>query len=113
MKDLWDHFNRAYIQELIYREKWFDRKAKLEVGDIVVTADPTVANLWRLGKIIKVEEGSKDQTRKVVVRLGKRNTIDKKILIKSKKEILTGYKREKYSEVTRPASEVAHINLND
>jgi len=112
IKDLWDHFNRAYIQELIHREKWFDRKSKLEIGDIVVTADPTVVNLWRLGIIIKVEEGSKDQTRKVVVRLGKRNPIDAKAL-KSNKDILNAYKREKYSEVTRPASEVAHINLND
>lgn len=107
---LWGHFQKFYINELLYREKWFDKAKKLEVGDIVVTADPTIYNLWRLGTIVEIQEGSKDQVRKVTVKLGKRNSIDEG-KIKSKASIMKSYKNENFSIITRPATQVAALEL--
>lgn len=107
---LWGHFQKFYINELLYREKWFDKTKKLEVGEIVVTADPTIPNLWRLGVIIDVVEGSKDQIRKVTVKLGKRNKINESSS-KTSASIKRCYVNEKYSIITRPATQVAALEL--
>ena len=86
------------------------KSKKLEIGDIVVTADPTVHNLWRIGTIIDIHEGSKDQIRKITVRLGKRNSIDKNAN-KSNAKLKKTYINEKFSIITRPATQVASLEL--
>jgi len=107
---LWGHFQKFYMSEILHREKWFDMKKKLNVGDIIVTADPTIPNLWRLGTIIDVHEGSKDQVRKVAIKLGKRNSVNEKTkqLLNNLKQ---SYMNEKFTIVTRPATQVASLEL--
>ena len=107
---LWSHFNKAYVNELLYREKWIDYKKTLSAGDIVVVPDPTVNSLWRLGVIVKAEKGSANQVRKLTIRLGKRSSIDEKSR-SNKSQMLYAYRKEAYTLVTRPASEVAPLNL--
>jgi len=107
---LWDHFNRAYVNEIMHRDKWIDFKKPLCVGDVVVLADPSINNLWRLGVIMEVQEGSQNQTRKVTVRLGKRSAINDHSN-KNREALMKDYKKETFTEVTRPTSQVAPLNL--
>ncbi|KAG5684464.1 hypothetical protein PVAND_013698 [Polypedilum vanderplanki] len=89
IKSVWDHFCKIYVCEIRYRDKWINTKKPLSVGDLVVLDDPTIVNFWRMGK---------------------RNIVSKdKILSKKWRE---KYKDEKYVTVTRPASQVAVININ-
>ena len=107
---LWTHFNKVYVNELLYREKWIDYKKPLNTGDIVVVPDPTVNSLWRLGVIVKAEKGSANQVRKLTIRLGKRSSIDEKSRA-NKSQMLYAYRKEAFTLITRPASEVAPLNL--
>lgn len=109
INQLWDHFNTAYIKEIQEREKWIDFKTPLKTGDIVILADPTITNLWRLGVIIEATTGSMDQVRKLKIRLGKRNVTNRHAL---KQNIKKEYLNEKFIEVTRPACAVAPLNLS-
>lgn len=118
---LWEHWLKAYLPTIMYREKWIDKSSPLQVGDLVITADPTVYNSWRLGKIVEIESGSQQQVRKVKVELGKNNTLKVELgknnlsstdkIIKTRKLILKAYMSEKSTVVTRPATAVAAINL--
>ena len=107
---LWDHFNRAYVNEIMHRDKWIDYKKPLKIGDIVILADPSVNNLWRLGVITEIHEGSRNQVRKVKVRLGKRSAIND-YSNKNRNALMKDYQKESFTEVTRPASAIAPLNL--
>ncbi|KAG5683544.1 hypothetical protein PVAND_012818 [Polypedilum vanderplanki] len=87
-----------------YKDKWLDFTTPLKVGDIVVVADPTISSLWRLATIVKAEQGSNNQVRKLTLRLGKRS------VIKNNKG--NAYKEEKFTKITRPATQVAPLNLS-
>ena len=106
-----------FILTILKREKWINKVEPLAIGDIVVTADPTVTNSWRLAKIIDTKLGSKNQVREVVLLLGKKNTLKNVTVSKqgtsnfNKKEIMKMYKNESFSIVTRPALGVAKIKL--
>lgn len=110
MNLLWSNWSLNYVTEIMHRSKWIESSKPLEVGDIVITPDPSVNNLWRIGKIIEVSKGSSNQVRKVIVRLGKRGPIDKTIF-NDKEKIMSWYLKHGYYEVTRPASYVAPLNL--
>lgn len=111
-KILWKNWLMSYLPTLLEREKWNENVEPLREGDIVVTIDTTVSDSWRLGKIIKVKPGSKDQVRQVEIILGKRNVFDKKT-IGTRRNIRELYLNEKQSIVTRPATAVAKIKLHN
>lgn len=108
---LWDHWLKAYLPTILYRQKWIDKKTPLQIGDIVITADPTIYNSWRLGKVVDIEHGSQQQVRKLKVELGKNNPINDMKTLKSRKALLKAYKAEKSTIVSRPATCVAAIKL--
>lgn len=108
---LWEKWLKVYFPIMRAREKWVDRKEPLKVGDIVITADPSIANSWRLGIVKDIISGSKDQVRKVTVRLGKNKVMNKNAL-KSSKNIDKAYKDESDTIVIRPAIAVARLNLD-
>jgi hypothetical protein len=107
---LWDHFHRVYVNEIMHRDKWINFKKPLCVGDLVVLADPSINNLWRLGVITEVHIGSQNQSRKVTVRLGKRSVIND-YSNKNRDVLMRDCRKEKFTEVTRPTSQVAPLNL--
>jgi transposase InsO family protein len=108
---LWEHWLKAYMPTIMYRQKWIDKKSPLQIGDIVSTADPSIYNSWRLGKVIEVEFGSQQQVRKVKVLLGKNNSIKDQKILRSSKLLMKAYNAEKFTVVSRPATAVAAINL--
>jgi hypothetical protein len=110
-KILWKNWLMSYLPTLLEREKWNDKVEPLKEGDIVVTIDTTVSDSWRLGRILKIKPGSKDQVRQVEILLGKKNVFENKN-IKTRKALQDLYQAEKQSIVTRPATAVAKIQLN-
>lgn len=111
-KILWKNWLMSYLPTLLEREKWHDKVEPLKEGDIVVTIDTTVSDSWRLGRILKIKPGSKNQVRQVEIILGKKNVFDRKN-IKTRKGLRDLYQAEKQSIVTRPATAVAKIQLNN
>lgn len=107
---LWENWLKHYLPNILSREKWIKPAEPLKVGDLVLTVDTKAADSWILGKIIEIEEGSKEQVRKVKVKLGKRKTFEKNIP-KNAQGILQAYKKESQSVVTRPAIAVYKLNL--
>jgi hypothetical protein len=103
---LWKHFSEVYLEEIKYENKWHEKKSKFEKGDIVIVPDPTISNLWRLGKIIDTQKGSNDQTRKVTITLGKRNELKNK---KNKKDMIDEYKKENMTIIERAAHQIAKL----
>lgn len=95
---------------MLQREKWIDRTNPLKVGDIVITADPSIANSWRKGIITQVTMGSQGQVRQVMVRLGKNKVINGSKSL-NKNQLLSSYQQEVDTIVSRPAPMVAKINL--
>lgn len=107
---LWSHWIKAYLPTILLREKWIDRKTPLNIGDVVMTLDTQIANSWRIGKIVEIHSGSKNQVREYTVLLGKNNQFPR-IEKMTRNEILKLYQDEKYSIVKRSAISVAKINL--
>jgi hypothetical protein len=100
--ELWKFFEDYYIDKIKLRSKWHKPQENLKVGDVVITSDPTTPNVWRVGKLIEITTGSKDQVRKVKLILGKNE-----LVTGSTKNIMENYKNEKCSIIERPASKVA------
>lgn len=105
---LWRHWLSQYIPTILYREKWIIKSKNLAVNDIVVTADPSISNSWRLGRIIEIIDGSSHQVRKVKIMLGKNNIQDNSL---TPKQRLTAYKKEAISIIERPATAVSAIDV--
>jgi transposase InsO family protein len=105
---LWRHWLSQYIPTILYREKWVIKSKKLKVNDIVLTADPTISNSWRLGRILEIKEGSGNQVRKIKIMLGKNDTQEKNL---TPKQRLTAYKKEAVSIIERPATAVSAIDV--
>jgi hypothetical protein len=111
---LWEQWLKFYLPNIIHREKWIDMKTPLAVNDIVLTLDTKVADSWTLGVITEISEGSKDQVRRVKIRLGKRkiaDNVNRSMKNKSHDEIMKLYNAEKFSEITRPACAVYKLNI--
>lgn len=108
---LWKHWLNAYIPSIMMREKWFDKKSPLKVDDIVLVADPSLANSWRLGRIIAIKLGSQDQVRSVTIQLGKNRPLNCQLKNVSKDHILKVYKEEGQSIITRPALAVTRLDI--
>ena len=108
---LWEKWLKEYLPVLTSREKWIEKATPLEVGDIVITADPSIANSWRLGIIETVIKGSQDQVRQVVIRLGKNKVVDKSVL-KNRNQLKKLYKDESSTVISRPAISVAKLDLS-
>jgi hypothetical protein len=106
---IWENWMQAFLPTILMREKWIEHTKPLQVGDVVLTVDPSIANTWRKGIIVNVMPGSKDQVRKVVVKLGKNKLINN---VGSRDQLLNEYRNESVTFVTRPAVAVAKINLN-
>jgi hypothetical protein len=104
MSRTWEFFAIHYVEKIKYRTKWYDKQDNFQIGDLVIVADPTVANLWRLGKIIEAKIGSKNQTRRVKILLGKRESLP---LHLSKEDIKKLYMKENHSIIERPTALVA------
>lgn len=105
---LWKHWLKAYVPSIMHREKWLDKKTTPQIGDIVITADPSTPNSWRLAKIIEISEGSQQQVRKVKLLLGRRSSLTKMRFPRGKKRsdefINELYKAGEHVIITRPAS---------
>lgn len=109
---LWQHWLKAYLPSILYRQKWINKAKPLEVGDVVVTADPSIPNSWRLGKIVQIIDGSQGQVRKVRIQLGKKNTFSNETSNNGNDcSILRAYRRENHTFIDRPATAVAAINI--
>lgn len=107
---LWEKWLKSYLPEILMREKWINKVEPLKIGDIIVTADPSIVNSWRMGRIIDAKLGSNGQVREVVIILGKKDAI-KNADVSDKRKLKKLYKDESFSIVTRPALGVAKINL--
>ena len=108
---LWEKWLKEYLPVLTSREKWIQKATPLQIGDVVITADPSIANSWRLGIVENVIHGSQDQVRQVVIRLGKNKKIEN-VATKNPKQITKSYKDEAVTFITRPAIAVAKLELN-
>jgi len=108
---LWEKWLKEYLPVLTSREKWIEKSTPLEIGDIVITADPSIANSWRLGIIENVIHGSQDQVRQVTIRLGKNKVVDKTKLNNPNK-LKQIYKDETSTVISRPAISVAKLDLS-
>lgn len=108
---LWNHWLEFYIPQHLKRQKWIRRVKNIEKGDIVLTADPTVTNSWRLAVVIDAPLGSQDQTRKITLKLGKADQMNFKKIPMTRESLKKLYKQEKFSIVTRPTSVVIPLNL--
>jgi transposase InsO family protein len=108
---LWTHWLKAYVPTILQRSKWFKRTSNIKVGDIVVLADPTITNQWRLGRVTEVQEGSQQQTRKLKIMLGRRKVIELKPGKRSNEAMLREYLKDDNIVLTRSAHHVAAIDL--
>lgn len=108
---LWKHWLEFYIPMNLQRQKWTKKIKNLSIGDIVLIADPSVSNSWRLAKVIDLKEGSQDQVRKIKLILGKNDQMKIKKGITKKEEIKISYIKEKQSIVERPTSVVIPLDL--
>lgn len=111
--ELWHHWLEFYIPQHLRRQKWVKRVKNLEKGDIVLTADQSITNSWRLAVVIDAPVGSQNQTRKVTLKLGKADLIDFKQQPITKESLKKLYAKEKCSVVTRPTSVVIPLNLKN
>lgn len=105
---LWRHWLSNYIPTILYREKWIVKARKLCINDIVLTADPSISNSWRLGRVIEIKEGTGNQVRKVKVLLGKNGIQSKGLTDEQRKR---AYIKEVTSIIERPATAVSAIDL--
>jgi len=108
---IWDKWLKCFFPIMLQREKWIDRTNPLKVGDVVITADPSITNSWRKGVITEIKLGSQDQVRHVMVRLGK-NKIINDYKSRTNSQLLNSYKNEVDTIISRPATMVAKINLD-
>jgi Family of unknown function (DUF5641) len=60
----------------MHRSRWYKQAKCIEIRDLVVVMDPHFVNNWRLGVVVEVSRGSREQTRKLKIMLGK-NEISK------------------------------------
>ena len=64
----WSRWKREYLQFLQLRNKWVKPHRNLQVNDIVIVKDDTLArNNWKLGKIVEVSSDEDGLVRKVKV----------------------------------------------
>uniref|UniRef100_A0A182PWK8 Integrase catalytic domain-containing protein n=1 Tax=Anopheles epiroticus TaxID=199890 RepID=A0A182PWK8_9DIPT len=64
----WRQWITAYLPTITRRTKWFKPVKPIEVGDIVVIADPqSPRNSWPKGKVIAVKKSPDGQVRKATV----------------------------------------------
>ncbi|XP_058828066.1 uncharacterized protein LOC131687975 [Topomyia yanbarensis] len=64
----WRRWVRDYMPDLTRRTKWFSEVKAIEVGDIVVIADPDhPRNCWPKGRIISVNRGKDGKVRSAAV----------------------------------------------
>lgn len=109
--DIWNTWLKAYFPTILHKEKWINRSKNLEAGDIVITADPTISNSWRMGVIIDVTKGSDNQVRKVSILLGNNSLLKNCKNTSDRKKILKAYREEPRTVISRPAQLVAPIGL--
>ncbi|XP_062557227.1 uncharacterized protein LOC134222098 [Armigeres subalbatus] len=65
----WRRWLSDYLPEITKRSKWFNRTDPIEVGHVVVIADPKLPrNCWPKGKIIEVHPGKDGVVRSATVR---------------------------------------------
>ncbi|XP_062600292.1 uncharacterized protein LOC134261921 [Saccostrea cucullata] len=66
----WKKWRESYLQSLQSRQKWFDDRRNVEIGDIVLLKDSQVKRTeWPMGLITKVFQSSDEKVRKVEVRV--------------------------------------------
>lgn len=65
----WKRWLTDYLPEITRRTKWFQRTKPVEVGDVVVIADPKMPrNCWPKGKVIGTRVSSDGQVRSATVK---------------------------------------------
>ena len=55
------------------RQKWFQPKRNLKIGDIVIVQEEVPRNEWPLGKIMDTSTDQQGLVRSVKIKLGSRN----------------------------------------
>ena len=68
----WRRWVREYLPSLQERSKWNDPKRNLQIGDLVLVVDTSVARCsWPLGKVVRVEPDESGTVRKAWVKTEK------------------------------------------
>ena len=65
----WSRWRKEYLHTLQIRSKWLKPKPNLQVNDIVLLCDESIPrNIWPMGRVVKVEQDSKNLVRSVIVK---------------------------------------------
>ena len=72
--EFWSRWKKEYLQSLQLRSKWVKPQRNLEVDDLVIVKDDTLArNNWKVGKIVKTLPDDDGLVRKVKVMMADSN----------------------------------------
>ena len=66
-------WRKEYLINLNSRQKWFQPKRNLKIGDIVIVQEEVPRNEWPLGKITDTSTDQQGLVRSVKIKLGSRN----------------------------------------
>ncbi|XP_064633630.1 uncharacterized protein LOC135491588 [Lineus longissimus] len=76
LKEFWSRWLKEWLPLLRQRHKWRDVKKDLEVGDVVLVADPgSVRGDWPMGRVTEVFTGRDCHRRVVKVQVGEKTMI--------------------------------------
>ena len=72
-EQFWSRWRKEYLINLNSRQKWFQPKRNLKIGDIVIVQEEVPRNEWPLGKITDTSTDQQGLVRSVKIKLGSRN----------------------------------------
>ena len=78
-EQLWSRWGKEYLINLNSRQKWFQPKRNLKIGDIVIVQEEVPRNEWSLGKIMDTSTDQQGLVCSVKIKLlGSRNRQEKR-----------------------------------
>ena len=72
-EQFWSRWRKEYLINLNSRQKCFQPKRNLKIGDIVIVQEEVPRNEWPLGKITDTSTDQKGLVRSMKIKLGSRN----------------------------------------
>ena len=72
-EQFWSRWQKEYLINLNSRQKWFQPKRNLKIGDIVIVEEEVPRNEWPLSKITDTSTDQQGLVRSVKIKLGSRN----------------------------------------
>ena len=67
--EFWSRWRKEFLSSIQAMQKWQHPVRNFEIGDIVLLAEATDRNEWRMGRIISVEKDLENHVRTVVVKI--------------------------------------------